>query len=299
MKFPPPSDGLFKSIVEGSFDAIMVLDSDGVVAYWNEAAERIFGYTHSDLDGQSIIDKMVPPEHGGVSANALRQFIGEPVSAPGWHHLEFEAHRADGEMMWIDVRVCRMTDGSQERIVLVSRDVDETKRRNLELKLAATTDFLSGISNRREFQRVLESNMVENICLAILDVDHFKSINDQFGHAVGDQAIRTVAESLVQFFPDALCVARLGGEEFGVIIEADECAAVTHRFDRYRRQFGNTFDYNIASKFTVSIGLAFNQNEIFNVRDLLTGADHALYESKKNGRNQVTIAKRTNPGDNQ
>lgn len=296
MKFPQPSDGLFKSIVEDSFDAIMVLDTEGVVVYWNDAAERIFGYSHSDLDGQSIIDEMVPSEHGSGSANALREFVEERVNTPGWHHLEFEARRSDGEMMWIDVRVCRMTDGSEERIVLVSRDVDETKRRNLELKLAATTDFLSGISNRREFQRILESSIDENTCLAILDVDHFKAINDQFGHAVGDQAIRTVAESLVQFFPDALCVARLGGEEFGVVIEAEEFAAVTHRFDRYRQQFGNTFDYNIASKFTVSIGLAFNHNANFNVRDLLTGADQALYESKKNGRNQVTIAKTMKPG---
>ena len=183
-----------------------------------------------------------------------------------------------------------MTDESEERIVLVSRDVDETKRRNQALKLAATTDFLSGISNRREFQRVLEANICENLCLAILDVDHFKSINDQFGHAVGDQAIRTVAESLVQFFPDALCVARLGGEEFGVLLEADDVEVVTQQFDRYRRQFGNTFDYNIASQFTVSIGLAFNLGSAINVRDLLTGADQALYESKKNGRNRVTLA---------
>ncbi|MCH2182729.1 MAG: sensor domain-containing diguanylate cyclase [Mariniblastus sp.] len=295
MNPPSPSDGLFKSIVAGSFDAIIVLDRQGKILFWNEAAHQVFGYRQADVADKSVLNKLVPPEPHEESPHPLQQLLEQRVAAPGWHHLEFETCRADGTTTWIDLRACLMSDGSQERIVLVSRDVDETKRRNQELKLAATTDFLSGISNRREFQRVLESNIGENICLAILDVDHFKSINDQFGHAVGDQAIRTVAESLVQFFPTALCVARLGGEEFGVLMEADEADTMIQQFDRYRRQFGNTFDYNIASKFTVSIGLAFNLNSTTNVRDLLTGADHALYESKKNGRNRVTLATSLKP----
>ncbi len=290
MSSPSPSDGLFKSIVAGSFDAIIVLNRQGNVLFWNDSAQQVFGYSKGEVAGASILEKLVSPESDQESAQALKELFERLASESGWHHLEFEACRADGTTTWVDLRGCLMTDETDERIVLVSRDVDETKRRNQALKLAATTDFLSGISNRREFQRVLESNIGENLCLAILDVDHFKSINDQFGHAVGDQAIRTVAESLVQFFPDALCVARLGGEEFGVLLEAGDVDFVTQQFDRYRRQFGNTFDYNIASQFTVSIGLAFNLNSTINVRDLLTGADHALYESKKNGRNRVTLA---------
>lgn len=290
MSSPSPSDALFKSIVARSFDAIIVLNRQGNVLFWNDSAEQVFGYNKGEVAGASILEKLVSPVSDQESAQGLKELFERLDSESGWHHLEFEACRADGTTTWVDLRGCLMTDETEERIVLVSRDVDETKRRNQALKLAATTDFLSGISNRREFQRVLESNICENLCLAILDVDHFKSINDQFGHAVGDQAIRTVAESLVQFFPDALCVARLGGEEFGVLLEADDVEGVTQQFDRYRRQFGNTFDYNIASQFTVSIGLAFNLGSAINVRDLLTGADHALYESKKNGRNRVTLA---------
>ncbi len=291
MKRTLPSAGLAQTIVADSCDAILVMDIDGKTIHWNDATEEIFGFSSSDLLGQSFLEQVAPSKDSAAGAPRLSHLTGAPSGQCKWNHFEFEARHADGKTIWIDMRISQTYDGTQSRWVVISRNVDETKRRHLELKLAATTDFLSGISNRREFQRVLETNIAKEIGLAILDVDHFKSINDQFGHLAGDQAIRTVADSLSQFFPDALCVARLGGEEFGVVVSAPQTEPIVQQFERYRQQFGGTLAEEITAKFTISIGLAFNQDKNTSVRALLTGADLALYESKKNGRNQVTTAR--------
>ena len=276
-------------IVSLNFDAIVVLSLQGEVVYWNEASERIYGFSTSTILGQSVIEKVVPTEYQNRAKNALDQFVTQQRSNAEWHRLEFEAQRAEGNNIWVEVRA-RLFDGQPEpQIVTISRDVDEIRRRHQELKRAATTDFLSGISNRREFQRILESKIHQDICLAILDVDHFKAINDQYGHLEGDQAICHVSKSLVDHFPDAFCVARLGGEEFGVVLPVDQLDVVTERFEQYRQEFAISETLEMTSKVTVSIGLAFNDSTIPNVRMLLTHADQALYQSKRQGRNQLTV----------
>ena len=284
-----PSSAFFESFASLNFDAIVVLNTSGEVLYWNEAAERIFGYPASQILGQRVIDNVVPPAYRDQAKDALEQFVTQQTVKAEWHRLEFEAQRSQGAKLWVDVRACLFEDQSQARIATVTRDVDEIRRRDQELKRAATTDFLSGISNRREFQRILESKIDQGICLAILDVDHFKAINDEYGHLEGDQAIRHVSKSLVDHFPDAFCVARLGGEEFGVVLQVDEPDRAIERFEQYRQQFAVSEKIEMASNVTVSIGLAFNDSTKPDVRNLLTRADQALYQSKRHGRNQLTI----------
>ena len=120
-----------------------------------------------------------------------------------------------------------------------------------------------------------------------VDVDHFKQINDRHGHLIGDAAIRFVAEQMLKSFFEAICVARLGGEEFGVIADAS-IEDVAAQFEEFRRtiQRSSFSEHNIG--LTVSVGLAIGLDSN-DGHALLECADKAVYESKNLGRNRLTV----------
>ena len=169
-------------------------------------------------------------------------------------------------------------------------NVDQRKRNEFRLQQEATTDFLSGIGNRRQFQQVLDSHAHLNVCLGIIDVDDFKRINDQYGHLVGDQGIRFVAKYLIRNFQSAACVARLGGEEFGVVLEIENSDDARDLFEAFRVDLERHTYSEHRIQLTVSIGLAMSFRGQFDAHQLVAMADQALFTSKRSGKNQVRLA---------
>jgi diguanylate cyclase (GGDEF)-like protein len=123
--------------------------------------------------------------------------------------------------------------------------------------------------------------------LAIIDIDHFKAVNDQWGHVVGDQAIQFVAQRMNSYFYEPVCIARLGGDEFAVVLSTSDEEAARGQLDGFRKQLGAQVATNHEIELTVSIGIALSDGQA-SARDLLTAADQAMYQSKNAGRNQVT-----------
>ena len=201
---------------------------------------------------------------------------------------ELELRFASDESRWIELTVSNLLIEQRNLKQLIFRDITKTKQREANLEREATTDDLSGLSNRRQFRRSLDSCTNKSICLAIVDADHFKSINDSFGHVVGDNAIRFVASQLLEHFGDEICVARLGGEEFGVVVSAPVPSEVTSRFEDFRAAIESSAVSNQMIKLTVSIGLAFSDQH-GNIRELMDRADIALYQAKNSGRNRLSI----------
>jgi len=124
----------------------------------------------------------------------------------------------------------------------------------------AYTDPLSGLQNRRGFQDQLEQHISEKLTLAIVDVDNFKTLNDTYGHAAGDQGIQFIAGSLRSSFPDALCLARLGGDEFGVVTKTVSAKETTAIYQQFTSQVstGVNCEAKTALKLTVSVGVAIS-----------------------------------------
>lgn len=165
---------------------------------------------------------------------------------------------------------------------------------NRELQFLATHDALTQLHNRHHFDRVLNEQTAtlarEPYAVAMLDIDHFKQVNDTFGHQQGDEVIREVARQLREAMPPPALVARLGGEEFAVLCQTGDPAVLARRLDTLRCQLARTPVVVAGQKIpvTVSIGLA-RKIPGSDVQACLQAADDALYEAKRQGRNQLVV----------
>lgn len=172
---------------------------------------------------------------------------------------------------------------------------DELRDKTLELEFLANRDPLSGCLNRRAFLEKYEtvffdaSETKSSVACIMADIDHFKSINDRYGHLAGDKVIQLIAETLRSSSRSQDLVGRYGGEEFCLILpdtDIEECFALAERF---RKAVLNDHPISLTSmkRVTISVGVAELCEDIAEPADLINRADIALYEAKRNGRNQV------------
>ena len=159
---------------------------------------------------------------------------------------------------------------------------------------AANTDYLTELSNRRAFFRNAEARISEYVarkvpyCLAMIDLDFFKKVNDNFGHDVGDQVLKVIALYMRKHFGTGL-TARLGGEEFAVLLHGIDADNLYNKLDDFRREIAvSTIPAGDTQlSVTLSLGVVFDSQEPFTKQ--MNEADNALYMAKENGRNQVAI----------
>ncbi|MDE8602473.1 two-component regulator propeller domain-containing protein [Marinomonas sp. RSW2] len=179
---------------------------------------------------------------------------------------------------------------------LVEKQTYDLRQQSEDFQRQANEDELTGLPNRRAFDLWLSEGFVQakqqqtSLILVIMDIDHFKKINDHYSHLVGDQAIKSLAAQLQLIASQQVHVARWGGEEFTLVIEGVDDINIAAHCDNIRQSI-ETFDYsNIATDFkmTVSMGVAF-AHSVESYQGLLRLADQALYRAKKQGRNRVEI----------
>ncbi len=202
----------------------------------------------------------------------------------------------ESETALIEVRVgpvglsleCRssfLAVGSDRWTVLFLRNAGEKSQREMVLEQLATTDELSGLANRRGFQRHLEANLAGELAIAIIDIDHFKAINDQRGHMVGDDVIVEVGRRISELFVDfCIVAARTGGDEFGVLCHSCDSEKMVQRLKLLQTGLAELQQEFHA---TLSIGAAISQVAGLPTRELLTRADQCLYQAKAAGRNEL------------
>ncbi len=159
----------------------------------------------------------------------------------------------------------------------------------------AFTDHLTGLANRRRFERQLEREVTRTLryghpfCLLMLDIDHFKTVNDTYGHEAGDEAIRRVAKTLQEGTRGIDLAARIGGEEFGIILTETSIEGAIDLAERLRLSI-KAIDLPGAGRISASFGVAECPTAAQTLRDLLACTDSALYDAKRNGRDQVSSA---------
>ncbi|MCX8083109.1 MAG: sensor domain-containing diguanylate cyclase [bacterium] len=194
-------------------------------------------------------------------------------------------------------RVIKWPDGRDVRFELA---IDITKQKELEkeLKILASTDELTGVWNRRyfihqgnhEFERAIRYNIP--FSLILIDVDRFKRINDSYGHIAGDTVIKKISNIILKNLRELDVCARIGGDEFGIILPNTEISGAEILAERLRIIISKeTFKYEAYKiKSTISIGLTGYKKEISSFEEMFKLADSALYEAKERGRN-ITISK--------
>ena len=195
--------------------AIYTLDRHGVVDSWNASGDRLFGLSSSDAIGEPLDNLLVVEHFADVLDAAL---------FAGWHRIEGWAMTGPAGRFYADTMVSTLVDdaGHPDGFIVITRDATERLRREEELRREADTDPLTGLANRRGFdvraQRLTATCEHNGTPAAVLmiDIDHFKAINDTHGHDGGDIVLRAVADTLARGARPIDLVGRLGGEEFAV-----------------------------------------------------------------------------------
>lgn len=304
-----PTD-IYQRIFEYTPDALFVVDQAGRIALANTQAETLFGYDRSELIDQPV-EMLVPPRFAAPHAGHRARFMSEAHSRPMGSVSELFAQHRDGHEFPVDIMLSPMILDGAHFVLCIVHDIterkaaeDELKRQTLELRrlhaeleLLANHDGLTNLYNWRAFYEYAGQMLKtahrrqENTTLLMIDLDHFKQVNDRFGHAEGDSVLQTVAATLKAAARENDIVARHGGEEFVVaalgLNEAESLVAA----ERLRAAVA-AID-NMKTRITASIGIATlaPQAQKHETRrllaELLDQADQALYAAKNNGRNQV------------
>lgn len=306
----PAGEGLYPLIFEFSPDALLVVNAEGQITLANAHSETLFGYTRSELLGQTI-EKLVPARFAARHAQHRAHFKTAAHSRQMGAATELCALHKSGQEFPVDIMLSPMQADGQRLTLCVVRDITERKaaqdalerqtaelrRLHTELELLANHDGLTGLLNWRAFYEhagqmlKIAHRRRENVTLLLLDLDHFKSINDRFGHPEGDRVLQAVAAALRETARDNDIVARHGGEEFVVAalgLSAEEGLVAAERL-----RAAVAAIENLRQPITVSIGVATlppQPNKHADPRalsELLDQADQALYVAKNNGRNQV------------
>lgn len=211
--------------------------------------------------------------------------------------LEYRLRGKDGEGLWAQtvLRVIADPSSTQRRGILYVRNIDQTKRAQLALMDKATLDGMTHLLNKEAVvqgiaQQLGSSPPDRGACLAILDIDDFKDVNDSYGHPVGDQALIAVAEMLQSSFQESTLIGRLGGDEFCVFLTCSHSTAQLE--ERFTQLLDKIKGIRLAeapqARLSCSVGLALQQpGEDFAA--LYRRADHALYHAKGNGKDQLSF----------
>jgi len=289
-------------ILEQLTDGVYFVDCNRRILYWNNAAEILTGYTKEQVLGTSCADGVLM--HVSSDGNCLCQ-DGCPLEATMQDGNSREAHvfmhHAQGHRVPVCVRSSAIY-GRDDRIIgSVEVFSDDTHRiqmldRLREMEQAALVDELTGLANRRYFDRAMNASLAAYLRdgtefgVLLIDVDHFKQFNDNYGHDVGDSVLKLVARTLGYNCRAYDTPARWGGEEFAVISEkitADALYAVAQRI-RIMIERSSLRHAGKDLSITVSIGCSVVESGD-DVKTVLRRADDRLYESKNGGRNRVTI----------
>jgi diguanylate cyclase (GGDEF)-like protein/PAS domain S-box-containing protein len=280
------------SILSGMNEAIIVTSDAGTILSINNATSHLLGYEEAELVGTSI-DFI-------VDAAQTRSLADDAPSGLPRDSL-FQSKFGDAIPVSYTCSIINGREGESRNRIYAAQNTTEKQRTEKRIRYLARIDALTKIPNRMQFQHLLQRNIArarraENpLCLFYVDIDHFKDINDTFGHMAGDTTLETVAERLRTTLPENSIVGRLAGDEFAVIINGlgptGSGAHGTRRLakkilDRLAEPF---FVQGHEVFMTASMGIAYYPTDAPNVIDLIRNADAALYDAKKSGGNAYSL----------
>jgi diguanylate cyclase (GGDEF)-like protein/PAS domain S-box-containing protein len=272
--------------------AIVVMDREWRVRLWNPAAEKLFGWPESEVRG--TVAPHIPPERREAFAMLVDRMVigGETL-------IEHEEVRIgqDGEQQEVAISSSAMFDENGELTGLMGLITDISARKESERRLRqlALHDPLTGLANRILVNQRIEAAVTASqpgdpgLAVLLLDLDGFKTVNDSFGHAVGDELLLAVARRLRSCLREGDIAARLGGDEFALLLEridAKETAVVSRRvLDALSAPFSLRRGQAVV---TASIGVVHASGQLGD-HDLLRDADVAMYKAKADGKNRVVV----------
>jgi diguanylate cyclase (GGDEF)-like protein/PAS domain S-box-containing protein len=282
------------SILSGMNEAIIVTDDGGNIRQINRATTHLLGYEQEELENTSI-DFVINTKKSQSLANDT------PSGLP--RETVFESKYGESIPVSYTCSIVESNDGAASSRIYAAQNITERRRAEKRIRYLARIDALTKVPNRMQFQHLLQRSIArarragKPLCLFYVDIDHFKEINDTFGHLAGDTTLETVAERLTAALPKHSVIGRLAGDEFAIILDglgpdSDGENKTSGLAQKLLNRLADPFFVQGHEVFmTASMGIAYYPNDAPNVIDLIRNADAALYSSKKSGGNVFAFYK--------
>lgn len=280
-----------ETIFNVSPDALIVLDMSGKIIRANPNARDIFGYSKAEFESLTIED-LVPKEfrqnHSSTRVEFQQKSNKREAGSP---HAEVKAVNNSGKVFPVEITLASYGEHDSKKTIANVKDLSRYKN----LETLSTTDHLTGIANRLKLDSLLQEEihraerLEHALSFIILDIDHFKSVNDTYGHQEGDLILQQFAHLVDSRIRKIDTCGRWGGEEFCIICPGTTGSEAFRLAEDLRLQIAAT-QFGKLNKLTASFGVASHRHGEDNNQDFIQRADIALYQSKQYGRNQVTLA---------
>jgi diguanylate cyclase (GGDEF)-like protein/PAS domain S-box-containing protein len=292
------SEARYRLMAENSTDLIARTTVRGILAYASDAVRSLLGYEPRDVVGHSVFEYIHPDDH-----HVVRRYTEGLERGHTARTYSYRARRKDGSFVWFETTSRAMEnskEGGIDEIVSVSRDISERRRAEEQIEYQAYHDALTGLPNRLLFRDRLTIALAHAkrqqtpLAVMFLDLDRFKLVNDTLGHSLGDDLLRVVAARLRSVLREGDTVARMGGDEFTVLLgdlkNADDAVKIAQKLL-------DTVAHPLAVEghelyITTSIGIALYPNDGDNAEALLKNADTAMYRAKDAGRSSYRLCTR-------
>lgn len=293
----------YREILDNLYDGIFFVDTDGLITYWNNGAEKLTGYLKEDVIRRNYCEVFKPlDQHGNdlctYSSCPMRHVLNTEMLS----EVEAYIRHKEGHLVPISIRIAPVREVDRQFVVAVEIFSGNSPRYALRQKLEelqdmAMFDSLTGLANRRFIEMNLATRLEElkrygcTFAVMFIDIDRFKAINDLWGHKVGDRMLKMISNTMINTLRSCDIIGRWGGEEFVALlinIKEDALFQVVERFRRLVEKSVMPLDNGSSLSATVSIGATLARSgETMEL--LVDRADKLMYESKQRGRNLVTI----------
>ncbi|MFP4365266.1 MAG: diguanylate cyclase [Spirochaetia bacterium] len=285
---------LLRSLVEGISEALIAVDKDGVISAVNNAAEQMFIYKEEEMIGKKI-EMLVPEAKREIHEEHRNRYMRNPKTRKMGRGMYLSGIKKYGKEFPVEIGLNTINSESGIAVIALITDITERLRADQMLEKAALTDALTGIGNRRSFKQFLDVEESRTkrggtpYSIVMCDIDYFKQVNDSYGHAAGDQVLKSVAKLLVNNTRGADTVARWGGEEFIILLPETGNQGAAALAEKLRLLIDAEIihtDVGVVSV-TMSFGTA-QKKKPEAPEDVISRADKNLYKAKQNGRNRVS-----------